>query len=206
MLFFNTENLEEKLQGRPIVQEFINIVTTVHTTLTSPKIKTFTFPELFAAYTELTGKTISDKLQRVVDHEANDMKHKMFPVNPNKVIYNELTPKMLDMNRAEFHEHTFDIHVVFSNQEQYIYSLSTPAPECLREYDPKPENDTRFVEKMPAEDMHCRVLNAGDGCIIAPDTIHFAGFAGPQTNEDEPVVKCVVKIDLRYSSLMGLNG
>lgn len=202
MKFFAVDNLENAFPIQPVLREFIQVVHKYYhqTKDSQPSRRTNTFIELFDHYDQLNPETkVSAGLRAIALQEQEDLKNGVISALLNKVIYNEITPNPLDFHRTEFHEHTYDIHLVFANTEQYIYQLTiTPSPLPL-EADPEPLNDAKFAYDL--KELKTVFLNANEGLIIPPNIPHFAGFRHELTKE-QSLFKCVVKLDARYAQSM----
>lgn len=204
MYLFRTDRLATYFPRNPLLQEFITVVCTVKQYQPEPAFRIEYFADLFAKYTELTGKSVSSELQQIVAQEQSDFAEGTIKHLVNKVIYNEFTTRALEFHRAEFHEHTFDIHLTFKNSEVCIYNLDSVSDANLDAYDPVEANDTRFVKDTDKTYYQQILLQQGDGLIIAPQVTHFLGFYPENASEGQLITKAVVKIDQRYAALFGL--
>ncbi|RIY34931.1 hypothetical protein CKF59_04470 [Psittacicella gerlachiana] len=142
---------------------------------------------------------VNARLEQIVEQEAKDLAEQKIPHLLNKVIFNEFVGNPLDFHKSEFHEHTYDIHLVFAGKETYIYQLRSLDEKAKVEADPEPAHDTIFAYDL--ENFKVTSLEQGEGVIINPNIIHFAGF---QVSDSNWIKKCVVKIDQRYAQLFGL--
>ncbi|RIY32147.1 hypothetical protein CJP74_05105 [Psittacicella melopsittaci] len=199
MKFFHVQNLNHAFAQRPTLNEFLQLLVAFQAKV-QPQKQTLYFADFFAQVEkEIPQHKLSAQLKSLIALEQDDLEQGNINHLVNKVIFNEFESAPLNLTRSEFHEHTYDIHLVFSGKEQYIYQLGSLEANTQLEKDPVEAHDTIFAYNLPY--LKTTYLNAHEGIIISPGIAHFAGFA---VLAPEVVKKCVVKVDARYAKLLEL--
>ncbi|RIY33924.1 hypothetical protein CKF54_01975 [Psittacicella hinzii] len=203
MIFFHSANLDNFFPERKVLTNFLDLLTAYAQASAKdlPAVRVEYLGDFLKNVEKyLPNAQIEPALLELATKELADLEEGKISHLVNKVIFNEFEPQELNYYKSEYHEHTYDIHLVFAGNEQYIYQLEAVSASIKKEADPKVENDTIFTFALPA--LRNVELTQGEGVIIPPRIAHFAGFA--TSSKSAIVKKCVVKVDARYARALGL--